>query len=186
MRPEPDEGPIFRFVLVSMVRGRCPWLSVRVGGWEPTGAAMQVSGRRPGRLRGRCNRRLSTDGHGRGPRGARSGFACGAAPGAAPGTRVGRLAIARCVPRGRRRACVPTCCPDGAWGVDVRDYAGRRRPGGLGPGWLRRVARAAALRNVAAWHASRAERPAVAGAAPRCSLSGWPAGSACLRGCPGA
>jgi len=30
-------GPAFRFVLVSVLRGQCPWLSVRSGGWEPAG-----------------------------------------------------------------------------------------------------------------------------------------------------
>lgn len=30
-------GPVFRFVLVSVLRGQCPWLSVRSGGWEPAG-----------------------------------------------------------------------------------------------------------------------------------------------------
>jgi len=28
-------GLAFRFVLVSVLRGQCPWLSVRSGGWEP-------------------------------------------------------------------------------------------------------------------------------------------------------
>jgi hypothetical protein len=32
---EPGAVPAFRFVLVSVLRGLCPWLSVRVGGWEP-------------------------------------------------------------------------------------------------------------------------------------------------------
>jgi hypothetical protein len=36
-RPGPDERSAFGFVLVSVVRGRCPWLSVRVGRWEPAG-----------------------------------------------------------------------------------------------------------------------------------------------------
>ncbi len=37
VRPELGEGPAFRFVLVSLLRGRCPWLSVRSSGWEPAG-----------------------------------------------------------------------------------------------------------------------------------------------------
>jgi hypothetical protein len=60
------------------------------------------------RVRGRCpaastvgvHRRLSTDGHGRGPQGAHSGFACGAEP--SPGTRgsgpgPGRAGVVRAV-----------------------------------------------------------------------------------------
>jgi hypothetical protein len=31
------EGSAFRFVLVTMLRGQCPWLSVRSGGWESAG-----------------------------------------------------------------------------------------------------------------------------------------------------
>jgi hypothetical protein len=30
-------GSAFRFALVSVLRGQCPWLSVRPGGWEPAG-----------------------------------------------------------------------------------------------------------------------------------------------------
>ena len=30
-------GSVFRFVLVSVLRGQCPWLSARSGGWEPAG-----------------------------------------------------------------------------------------------------------------------------------------------------
>ena len=79
-------------------------------------------------------------------------------------------------------ACVPTCCPNGAWQVDVRDYAGRRRPGGAGPGWLRRDPRGRA--------AERGGMACVAGGAARCGRCravrrpDGPAGSACLRGCP--
>ncbi len=29
--------PAFRFVLVSVLGGQCPWLSVRSGDWEPVG-----------------------------------------------------------------------------------------------------------------------------------------------------
>ena len=41
-RPRPRSiggrrGPAFRFVLVSALRGRCPWLSVRASGREPVG-----------------------------------------------------------------------------------------------------------------------------------------------------
>jgi hypothetical protein len=34
---EQGAGPAFRFVLVSVLREQCPWLSVRSGGWEPAG-----------------------------------------------------------------------------------------------------------------------------------------------------
>ena len=31
------ERPVLKFVLVSVLGGQCPWLSVRSGGWEPAG-----------------------------------------------------------------------------------------------------------------------------------------------------
>ena len=37
LRSELGEGPAFRFVLVSVLRGRCRWLSVRSGGGERAG-----------------------------------------------------------------------------------------------------------------------------------------------------
>jgi hypothetical protein len=41
VRPEPGAGPAFRFVLVSVLRGPCPRLSVLSGGWEPAGTDIQ-------------------------------------------------------------------------------------------------------------------------------------------------
>ena len=37
VRPEPGERPASRFVLVSVLRGQRPWLSVQSGGWAPKG-----------------------------------------------------------------------------------------------------------------------------------------------------
>ena len=36
----PRERHVYRFVLVSVLRGQCPWLSVRSGGWEATGTGI--------------------------------------------------------------------------------------------------------------------------------------------------
>ena len=49
-------GPAFRFVLVSALRGRCPWLSVRASGREPVGTepnTCHYQRKRPATLRKR-------------------------------------------------------------------------------------------------------------------------------------
>jgi hypothetical protein len=71
-----------------------------------------------------------TEGHGHGPRGTHSGFACSAEPGARPGTRVPWRSAARCARRAAE-ARVPICCRGwrlGGW-MDFRESAGAGRGG---------------------------------------------------------